>query len=184
MAASSSSPSSPPCGACKFLRRKCVNGCIFAPYFRHELGASQFSAIHKVFGASNASKLLAHLPVSHRCEAAVTISYEAQARLQDPIYGCVSHIFALQQQVMNLRAQVAYLREQAAQILLNNYTTRNPIELPYEKSSFYSDDPLLDLQSWLLAESCSAAAPEFEPAAVPYFEMSVFDSNLAGDFCC
>lgn len=85
---------------------------------------------------------------------------------------------------MNLRAQVAYLREQAAQILLNNYTTRNPIELPYEKSSFYSDDPLLDLQSWLLAESCSAAAPEFESAAVPYFEMSVVDSNLAGDFCC
>ena len=88
-----------PCGACKFLRRKCVNGCIFAPYFCHEQGATHFAAIHKVFGASNVSKLLAHLPVSDRCEAAVTISYEAQARLQDPIYGCVSHIFALQQQV-------------------------------------------------------------------------------------
>lgn len=88
-----------PCGACKFLRRKCVSGCIFAPYFGHEQGATHFAAIHKVFGASNVSKLLSHLPVTHRCEAAVTISYEAQARLQDPIYGCVSHIFALQQQV-------------------------------------------------------------------------------------
>lgn len=88
-----------PCGACKFLRRKCVSGCIFAPYFAHEQGAAHFAAIHKVFGASNVSKLLSHLPVTHRCEAAVTISYEAQARLQDPIYGCVSHIFALQQQV-------------------------------------------------------------------------------------
>lgn len=88
-----------PCGACKFLRRKCVKGCIFAPYFCHEQGAHHFAAIHKVFGASNVSKLLAHVPVSDRCEAAVTISYEAQARLQDPIYGCVSHIFALQQQV-------------------------------------------------------------------------------------
>ncbi|KAH7517352.1 hypothetical protein FEM48_Zijuj09G0054500 [Ziziphus jujuba var. spinosa] len=87
-----------PCGACKFLRRKCVKGCIFAPYFCHEQGVNHFAAIHKVFGASNVSKLLAHLPVSDRCEAAVTISYEAQARLQDPIYGCVSHIFALQQQ--------------------------------------------------------------------------------------
>lgn len=37
--------------------------------------------------------------MSDRGEAAVTISYEAQARLQDPIHGCVSHIFALQQQV-------------------------------------------------------------------------------------
>lgn len=91
-----------PCGACKFLRRKCVKGCVFAPYFCHEQGATHFAAIHKVFGASNVSKLLAHLPVSDRCEAAVTISYEAQARLQDPIYGCVSHIFALQHQVINL----------------------------------------------------------------------------------
>lgn len=34
-----------------------------------------------------------------RSEAAITISYEAQARIRDPIYGCVAHIFALQQQV-------------------------------------------------------------------------------------
>lgn len=88
-----------PCGACKFLRRRCVRGCVFAPYFCHEQGATHFAAIHKVFGASNVSKHLAHIPVNYRCEAAVTISYEAQARLQDPIYGCVSHIFALQQQV-------------------------------------------------------------------------------------
>ncbi|KAF4387179.1 hypothetical protein G4B88_024751 [Cannabis sativa] len=87
-----------PCGACKFLRRKCIRGCIFAPYFCHEQGASHFAAIHKVFGASNVSKLLTHLPVNDRPGAAVTISYEAQARLKDPIYGCVSHIFALQQQ--------------------------------------------------------------------------------------
>jgi LOB domain-containing protein 29 len=87
------------CGACKFLRRKCVRGCLFAPYFCHEQGASDFSAIHKIFGASNVSKLLDHLAVSDRCEAVVTITYEAQARLQDPIYGCVSQIFALQQQV-------------------------------------------------------------------------------------
>lgn len=88
-----------PCGACKFLRRKCLRGCVFAPYFCHEEGAVSFAAIHKVFGASNVSKLLSDLPMSDRFEAAVTISYEAQARLRDPIYGCVSHIFALQQQV-------------------------------------------------------------------------------------
>ncbi|KAK6937814.1 Lateral organ boundaries, LOB, partial [Dillenia turbinata] len=117
-----------PCGACKFLRRKCVRGCVFAPYFCHEQGATHFAAIHKVFGASNVSKLLAHLPVSDRCEAAVTISYEAQARLQDPIYGCVSHIFALQQQVVNLQAQLASLKEQAAQSLLNGSNHSNPVE--------------------------------------------------------
>ncbi|XP_020113333.1 LOB domain-containing protein 29-like [Ananas comosus] len=104
-----------PCGACKFLRRKCVRGCVFAPYFAHEQGAAHFAAIHKVFGASNVSKLLMHLPVGDRCEAAVTIAYEAQARLRDPIYGCVAHIFALQQQVVNLQAELSSLVAQAAQ---------------------------------------------------------------------
>ena len=88
-----------PCGACKFLRRKCASDCIFAPYFSSEQGAARFAAIHKVFGASNVSKLLLNVPIHDRCEAVVTIAYEAQARLHDPVYGCVSHIFALQQQV-------------------------------------------------------------------------------------
>ncbi|KAL5994536.1 hypothetical protein ACLOJK_024589 [Asimina triloba] len=104
-----------PCGACKFLRRKCVKGCVFASYFCYDQGAAHFAAIHKVFGASNVSKLLTHLPVSDRQEAAATISYEAQARLQDPIYGCVSHIFALQQQVVSLQAQLASLKAQSLQ---------------------------------------------------------------------
>ncbi|KAI5426511.1 LOB domain-containing protein 16, variant 2 [Lathyrus oleraceus] len=88
-----------PCGACKFLRRKCAPDCIFAPYFCSEQGPARFAAIHKVFGASNVSKLLLHIPAHERCEAVVTIAYEAQARIRDPVYGCVSHIFALQQQV-------------------------------------------------------------------------------------
>ncbi|KAJ0503160.1 putative transcription factor AS2-LOB family [Helianthus annuus] len=88
-----------PCGACKFLRRKCVSGCIFAPYFGSDQGAARFAAVHKVFGASNVSKLLMHIPVNRRQHAVVTISYEAQARLSDPVYGCVSTVLALQQQV-------------------------------------------------------------------------------------
>ncbi|XP_028758335.1 LOB domain-containing protein 29-like [Neltuma alba] len=146
-----------PCGACKFLRRKCVRGCVFAPYFCHEQGATHFSAIHKVFGASNVSKLLSHLPVSDRCEAAVTISYEAQARLQDPIYGCVSHIFTLQQQVVNLQAQLAYLREQAAQSnILNASVTENP-----NKPAAFSDH---DLQKWFQPEN-SNTGTQFLPSS-------------------
>jgi hypothetical protein len=76
-----------------------VAECVFAPYFSTDQGAARFAAIHKVFGASNAAKLLAHLPAADRCEAVVTITYEAQSRLRDPVYGCVAQIFALQQQV-------------------------------------------------------------------------------------
>ncbi|KAA8550365.1 hypothetical protein F0562_002049 [Nyssa sinensis] len=107
-----------PCGACKFLRRKCVAGCIFAPYFDSEQGAAHFAAVHRVFGASNVSKLLLHIPVHKRLDAVVTICYEAQARLRDPVYGCVAHISALQQQVVNLQAELSYLQAHVAALEL------------------------------------------------------------------
>ncbi|KAL8217041.1 hypothetical protein R6Q57_023878 [Mikania cordata] len=95
---SSGSTNGIPCGACKFLRRRFVIGCIFAPHFSPDQGTALFAGVHKVFGASNLSKLLAHLPWNHRQHAIETILYEAQARLADPVYGCVSIIIGLQQQ--------------------------------------------------------------------------------------
>ncbi|XP_027107812.2 LOB domain-containing protein 19-like isoform X1 [Coffea arabica] len=96
-----------PCGACKFLRRKCLKGCIFAPYFDPEQGTAHFAAVHKVFGASNASKMLLRVPAHKRLDAVVTLCYEALARIRDPVYGCVGHLFTLQQQVVNLQAELA-----------------------------------------------------------------------------
>ncbi|XP_027368497.1 LOB domain-containing protein 33-like [Abrus precatorius] len=94
------------CGACKFLRRKCTRDCVFAPYFSYDEAPTHFAAVHKIYGASNVSKLLSHLPIHNRSDAAITISYEALARMQDPIYGCVAHIYALQQQVASLQEEI------------------------------------------------------------------------------
>ncbi|CAN7010691.1 unnamed protein product [Brassica oleracea var. botrytis] len=129
-----------PCGGCKFLRRKCVEGCVFAAYFCYEEGSANFGAIHKVFGASNFSKLISNLPVHDRCEAVRTISYEAQSRLHDPIYGCVSQIFSLQQQVVSLQAQVVLLREQASR--------KFPQEDCMEQGKVLAQDMPQDLHSW------------------------------------
>ncbi|XP_021315946.1 LOB domain-containing protein 29 isoform X1 [Sorghum bicolor] len=115
-AAAAATGAGSPCGACKFLRRRCVPECVFAPYFSSDQGAARFAAIHKVFGASNASKLLSHLPVADRCEAVVTITYEAQARLRDPVYGCVAQIFALQQQAGRHPASAADAGQGAARV--------------------------------------------------------------------
>ncbi|KAI3449139.1 hypothetical protein Pfo_005804 [Paulownia fortunei] len=82
-----------PCGACKFLRRKCVKGCVFAPYFDPDQGTAHFAAVHRVFGASNASKMLLRIPPHRRLDAVMTLCYEAVARVRDPVYGCVGHIF-------------------------------------------------------------------------------------------
>ncbi|KAJ0742481.1 putative transcription factor AS2-LOB family [Helianthus annuus] len=126
-----------PCGACKFLRRKCAADCIFAPYFCSEQGPARFAAIHKVFGASNVSKLLLHVPAADRCEAVVTIAYEAQARIKDPVYGCVAHIFALQQQVACLQTQLMQMKAQMVQGL---YNSRN-IETQWPGSEVYQNYP-------------------------------------------
>ncbi|RRT71109.1 hypothetical protein B296_00023541 [Ensete ventricosum] len=46
-----------PCAACKLLRRRCAQDCPFSPYFSpHE--PQKFALVHKVFGASNVSKML------------------------------------------------------------------------------------------------------------------------------
>ncbi|CAN6466531.1 unnamed protein product [Victoria cruziana] len=119
-----------PCGACKFLRRKCVNACIFAPYFDSEQGAAHFAAVHKVFGASNVSKLLLHIPPHKRLDAVVTICYEAQARLRDPVYGCVAHIFALQQQVVNLQAELAYMQAHLSTLELTHQAPLPSLQAP------------------------------------------------------
>ncbi|XP_027351131.1 LOB domain-containing protein 20-like [Abrus precatorius] len=105
-------PSQPPCGACKFLRRKCHGACTFAPYFSSDQGPARFAAVHKVFGASNVAKLLLHIPMERRREAVATITYEAQARLADPVYGCVSTVLALQQQVASLQGELAMVQNQ------------------------------------------------------------------------
>ncbi|KFK37335.1 hypothetical protein AALP_AA4G243200 [Arabis alpina] len=137
-----------PCGACKFLRRKCVPGCIFAPYFDSEQGSAYFAAVHKVFGASNVSKLLLHIPVHRRSDAVVTICYEAQARIRDPIYGCVAHIFALQQQVVNLQSEVSYLQAHLASLELPQPQTRPPPlpqPQPQPQPLFFTPPPPLSI---------------------------------------
>ncbi|CAL5196261.1 unnamed protein product [Lathyrus oleraceus] len=148
-----------PCGACKFLRRKCIPGCIFAPYFDSEHGASHFAAVHKVFGASNVSKLLQNVPVHKRFDAVITICYEAQARLRDPVYGCVAHIFTLQQQVMSLQAELSYLQGHLATYEVPQPPTPSPpqafpmvssssIPPTYDLSSLF--DPMAQTSAWAM----------------------------------
>lgn len=123
-----------PCGACKFLRRKCISGCIFAPHFGSDQGAARFAAVHKVFGASNVSKLLLHIPLNRRQDAVVTISYEAQARLADPVFGCVSTILALQQQVSSYILTILLIN-----YLINHQNTHTHIYTPIYVLSLQSN---------------------------------------------
>ncbi|KAJ6772484.1 LOB DOMAIN-CONTAINING PROTEIN 6-LIKE [Salix koriyanagi] len=102
MASSSNSP----CAACKFLRRKCQPECVFAPYFPPDQ-PQKFSNVHKVFGASNVTKLLNELHPSQREDAVNSLAYEADMRLRDPVYGCVGVISLLQHQLRQLQIDLS-----------------------------------------------------------------------------
>ncbi|KAK7289882.1 hypothetical protein RIF29_03892 [Crotalaria pallida] len=95
-----------PCASCKLLRRRCTKECIFAPYFPSD-DPRKFAIVHKVFGASNISKMLQELPVHQRADAVGSLVYEANARVRDPVYGCVGAISYLQSQVSQLQMQLA-----------------------------------------------------------------------------
>ncbi|KAG9445465.1 hypothetical protein H6P81_016805 [Aristolochia fimbriata] len=98
-----------PCAACKLLRRRCAQECPFSPYFSpHE--PQKFASVHKVFGASNVSKMLMEVPENQRADAANSLVYEANVRLRDPVYGCMGAISALQQQVQSLQAELNAVR--------------------------------------------------------------------------
>ncbi|KAJ9539467.1 hypothetical protein OSB04_032200 [Centaurea solstitialis] len=154
-----------PCGACKFLRRKCVAGCIFAPYFDSEqIGAAQFAAVHKVFGASNVSKLLFRIPSNKRMEAVVTICYEAQARIRDPVYGCLAHLFALQQQVANLQAELSYFQTHLATLEVQ---TPLPPPQPPQLPSPLSVSSIVDLPTATCPPTMYDLSILFDPMIQP-----------------
>ncbi|KAI3470389.1 hypothetical protein Pfo_027052 [Paulownia fortunei] len=102
MASSSTSP----CAACKFLRRKCQPECVFAPYFPPDQ-PQKFANVHKVFGASNVTKLLNELQPHQREDAVNSLAYEADMRLRDPVYGCVGVISLLQHQLRQLQMDLS-----------------------------------------------------------------------------
>lgn len=110
------SSSNSPCAACKLQRRKCTQECIYAPYFPPDQ-PQKFANVHKVFGASNVAKLLHEINAVNREDAVASLAYEAEARLRDPVYGCVGLISYLQQRLKQIQSELyASKKELAAYI--------------------------------------------------------------------
>ena len=105
--------SSSSCAACKLLKRRCSPDCIFAPYFRSN-EPKKFAKVHKVFGASNVSKILIEVPEEHREDTVNSLAYEAEARLRDPVYGCIGAIALLERKMIELQHDLALARARLA----------------------------------------------------------------------
>ncbi|EOY13865.1 LOB domain-containing protein 4 [Theobroma cacao] len=111
-----------PCAACKLLRRRCAQDCVFAPYFPAE-EPQKFASVHKVFGASNVNKMLQELPEHQRSDAVSSMVYEANARVRDPVYGCVGAISSLQQQIDSLQTQLALAQAEVVHMRMRQFVS-------------------------------------------------------------
>ncbi|XP_019432352.1 PREDICTED: LOB domain-containing protein 4-like [Lupinus angustifolius] len=141
-----------PCAACKLLRRRCAQDCVFAPYFPAD-EPQKFASVHKVFGASNVNKMLQELPEQQRSDAVKSMVYEANARVRDPVYGCVGAISSLQQQVDVLQTQLALAQAEVVHMKMHQAITlldhdQPPVPIASNSSSqtksFFAMDIVVD----------------------------------------
>ncbi|XP_020226247.1 LOB domain-containing protein 12 [Cajanus cajan] len=126
---------SSPCASCKLLRRRCTKDCTFAPYFPSD-DPQKFAIVHKVFGASNVSKMLQELPVHQRADAVSSLVYEANARVRDPVYGCVGAISYLQNQVSELQMQLAVAQAEIFCIQMEHESVMPTSEIDLDHKSY------------------------------------------------
>ncbi|KAM3309478.1 hypothetical protein P3S67_011222 [Capsicum chacoense] len=142
---------SSPCASCKLLRRRCAKDCIFAPYFPpHD--PHKFAIVHKVFGASNINKMLQELPIQQRADAVNSLVYEANARIRDPVYGCVGAISYLQNQISQLEMQLAMTQAEILCIQMQNnqdYPSPNYDNNNYNLPEIQIDNDNNNLQQYL-----------------------------------
>ncbi|CAL1402350.1 unnamed protein product [Linum trigynum] len=134
-----------PCAACKLLRRRCAKYCVFAPYFPAE-EPHKFANVHKVFGASNVNKMLQELAVHQRGDAVSSMVYEANARVRDPVYGCVGAISSLQQQIDLLQTQLALAQAEVVHLRLRQgFSAGSPAGSPPPSSLMGIIPPIFEI---------------------------------------
>ncbi|KAH0997596.1 hypothetical protein GBA52_021460 [Prunus armeniaca] len=162
-----------PCASCKLLRRRCAKDCIFAPYFPSD-DPHKFALVHKVFGASNVSKMLQELPIHQRGDAVSSLVYEANARVRDPVYGCVGAISFLQSQVSQLQMQLAVAQAEILCIQMQQEPVALPNEIDHQHNHHHQDHDH-DQKSLLLSNS------DFNNIPHQYFSSFASSSNVIQD---
>jgi len=95
------------------------------------------------------------LPEHQRSDAVSSMVYEANARVRDPVYGCVGAISSLQQQVDILQTQLAIAQAEVVHMRMRQYpsSSNNPPDnndspspklMSSQTKSFFSMDMVVD----------------------------------------
>jgi hypothetical protein len=79
---------------------------------------------YKLMGyAYNLCKYLQELPEHQRSDAVSSMVYEANARVRDPVYGCVGAISSLQKQIDSLQTQLAIAQAEVVHMRVRQFTS-------------------------------------------------------------
>ena len=82
--------------------------------------------------------ILQELPVHQRADAVSSLVYEANARVRDPVYGCVGAISYLQNQVSELQMQLAVAQAEILCIQMQNEPViPNNLEIEHDQKPNY-----------------------------------------------
>ncbi|QCD81667.1 LOB domain-containing protein 24-like [Vigna unguiculata] len=103
-----------PCGACKYQRRRCGSDCLLAPYFPAE-SIQRFAVVHHVFGGGNVSNILKSTSPESRKWVARALAYQAEARVRDPVHGCVGLIWEQEASLGILKEKLQKAKRELAQ---------------------------------------------------------------------
>ncbi|KAG5557891.1 hypothetical protein RHGRI_007960 [Rhododendron griersonianum] len=133
------------CAACKSLRRRCSEDCALAPYFPAN-NPQRFACVHRIYGASNVTKILEQLPIHARATTVDSMTFEASSRIQDPVYGCTQIIFKLQRQIVHAQYEIAKVQAELAlhsaqhQMQQQNHTTNYQDQNQYYQAAFEQEE--------------------------------------------
>jgi outer membrane protein TolC len=73
------------------------------------------------------------IPEHRRSDAVSSMVYEANARVRDPVYGCVALIHTLRQEIASLQTQLAVVQAQMVYLMMqqdSNLTIPSPTPAP------------------------------------------------------
>ncbi|GFZ07336.1 LOB domain-containing protein 4 [Actinidia rufa] len=117
---------------------------------------------HRIVWCENVQEL----PVHQRGDAVSSMVYEANARVRDPVYGCVGSISSLQHQIDVLQTQLAMAQAEVVHLRMRQFSStsghptttspenRSPPPLPVSqtKSPFNMDmvvdEPSIEESLW------------------------------------
>lgn len=118
------------------------------------------------------------LPVQQRGDAVSSLVYEANARVRDPVYGCVGAISFLQNQVSQLQMQLAVAQ---AEILCIQMHHQDPATFPAAQFDADDDDQKSLLFSAATANAAAATTTNFSNNLQQYLNFASSSSAVMQD---